>query len=304
MVFDMPIYSHKTKKREWMDERKTYKIVLEMTQPASLAIVPPTRLLVAGRQDSTQRIYARRSAGTADWLLIYTEKGQAYFRFKGGEFTAKSDDLILIKPGTPHDYGLEEKYGHWKNTWIHFNPRPDCLAWLKWPEITKGLMHLHLEPPLRESVRKELRFMESTIGESARRGEEMAANALERVLLLCDSVNPLHYGNKIDPRIRKAVELLSLSYHSSFTLDGLARECGLSRSRLAELFRKETGSAPMTFLETRRMRRAQELFKYTSFSLAEIAEQTGFSSPFYLSLRFKKHYGISPRAYRKKNLLS
>jgi len=52
-------------------------------------------------------------------------------------------------------------------------------------------------------------------------------------------------------------------------------------------------------LETQRLRRARELLEHTVFRLAEIAGKVGFSSPFYLSLRFKKQFEISPRDYRR-----
>jgi transcriptional regulator GlxA family with amidase domain len=56
--------------------------------------------------------------------------------------------------------------------------------------------------------------------------------------------------------------------------------------------------APLAFLENQRLRRARELLENTSLSLTEIAGQAGFSSPFYLSLRFKRQFGLSPRDHR------
>jgi AraC family transcriptional regulator of arabinose operon len=272
-----------------------------MLSPASPLIVPQSRLLVTGKQEGRKKISARRGSGTSDWLLIYTEKGRAYFRFSEGQYIAGPGDFVLIRPGTPHDYGIEESHGYWKNTWIHFLPRPDCLLWLQWPERAPGLMSLSLPSSLRRSILKELEYMGESIKGSGRRQEELAANALERVLLLCDSINPRHIENKGDQRIRKAVDILSRRYHEPFTLDELAQSCGLSRSRLAELFQKETGTTPMTFLENTRLRRACELLKHTSLSLEEIAGQVGFSTSFYLSLRFKKFSGLNPRAYRGKH---
>jgi len=73
----------------------------------------------------------------------------------------------------------------------------------------------------------------------------MAVNALERALLLCDTVNPRHIECRRDPRIRKAVDLLCRRSDERFTLAELARRCGLSRSRLAELFRQQVGVAPL-----------------------------------------------------------
>jgi AraC family transcriptional regulator of arabinose operon len=54
----------------------------------------------------------------------------------------------------------------------------------------------------------------------------------------------------------------------------------------------------MHYVEARRIERATQLLRVTSLSVKQIAEQVGFESPFYFSLRFKKATGISPSAYR------
>ena len=271
-----------------------------MHKSSSPVIVPPTRLLITGRQESRRHCYAHRPNGSGDWILIYNEGGRSYFRSAGCEFMAGTGDIILIRPGTPHDYGIDESHGYWKNTWTHFLPRPDCLDWLQWPELAPGMMHLHLAGDIRDEVRAELYNMDAAAHGSQRRHEEFAVNALERALLLCDSRNPRHAEGHRDERIRKAMRLLCEHPEERFTVESLARRCGLSRSRFAELFHEQAGAAPLTFLETQRMRRARELVEHTSFNLAEISGQCGFASPFYFSLRFKKKFGLSPRDYRSK----
>lgn len=273
-----------------------------MPQPSPERIVPPTRLLVSGRQDSKYmtRLFARRSKGTSDWLLIFTEAGQACFHTSSGIFHARGGDVLLFHPDTPQHYGIDESHGYWKNTWTHFLPRPGCLDWMQWPELSPGLMHLHIDHPMREQVLGELAIMDAAAHSTGARQEELAVNALERALLLCDTVNPRHANGVRDARIRKAIDLICNRFVERFTLDGLARQCGLSRSRLAELFSRQVGMPPLAFLEDHRLRRARELLEHTSSTLEEIAGQSGFSSAFYLSLRFKKHFGISPREYRRR----
>ena len=268
--------------------------------PAPAHIIPPTQLLFTGLQEETsiRRSFARRPSGTDDWLLVYTESGRAYFRFPGGEFAARGGDAVLICPGTPHDYGLDERCGCWKNTWTHFLPRPECLGWMQWPEFAPGMMHLALERPIREQVRTALAVMDTATHATGCRTEELAVNALERALLLCDTVNPRYHENRRDARVQKATDWIYRHFAERLTLEELARRCGLSRSRLAELFREQVGAPPLAFLEAQRLRRARELLEHTSLTLTEIAGQTGFSSPIYLSLRFKNHFGTNPRDYR------
>lgn len=270
-----------------------------MTKSLCVQMIPPTRLLFTGQQESTRRLFARRPGGTNDWLLVYTQGGRAYFRNAGREFLANADDVVLFRPGIAHDYGLDESHGYWKNRWTHFLPRPECLDWLQWPEFAPGMMCLHLDAPVRDLVQTELQAMDLAVRLQTRRWEELAVNALERALLLCDTVNPRDADNRRDIRIRKAVGLLCQRREEPFTLAELARRCGLSRSRFAELFKRQVGLSPLTFLEMQRLRRARELLEHTEMGLVQIAEEVGFSSPYYLSLRFKKQFGLSPRAYRQ-----
>jgi len=273
-----------------------------MQKNPSERVVPPTRLLVTGRQESTRRRFAERPYGTVDWILIYNEDGHAYFRSGGVEFDATAGDLILIRPGTPHQYGLDERHGYWKNIWTHFIPTSDSLDWLQWPEIAPGMMHLRLGASARKRVRAELLRADSAVHTMGRRHEEFAVNALERALLICDSHNPRHAEARWDARIRKAAQLLCQRSQERFTVGALARHCALSRSRFAELFRDQVGMAPLAFLEDQRLRRARELLEHTTMNLAEISSQCGFATPFYFSLRFKKYFAASPRDYRKATL--
>lgn len=271
-----------------------------MPGASALRLVPPTRLLVTGRQESRRPLFVRRPDGMDEWILIYNEGGGSYYKSSGGEFAGKVGDAVLIRPGAPHEYGLDERHGYWKNTWTHFLPRVDCLDWLQWPEFAPGMMALHLEEPGRRQVRAELCQMDAAAHATGRRHEEFAVNALERALLLCDSQNPRHSANRQDERIRKAVNLLCAQPEERFTVEALARRCGLSRSRFAELFREQAGVSPLAFLESQRLRRARELIEHTSLNLSEISVQSGFASPFYFSLRFKKQFGVNPRDYRRR----
>jgi AraC family transcriptional regulator of arabinose operon len=54
----------------------------------------------------------------------------------------------------------------------------------------------------------------------------------------------------------------------------------------------------MEFVERQRIERARQLLVMTSLSVKEIGRGVGFESPFYFSLRFKRHTGKSPRSFR------
>jgi AraC family transcriptional regulator of arabinose operon len=261
---------------------------------------PPAGPLYARHWDARGPVHGWRPRGTKDWLLIYTERGHCLVRFPGGEFQAGPGDVLLFRPGTPHDYGQHVPGGRWKHVWVHWVPRSGVAEWLAWPELSPGLRHLHLPRELRGAVLRELVLASSALRSNLHRGEFLAVNAVERALLLCGRANPGAGDPRWHPRIQQAVDYLAGNLRERHLLEDLARRFGFSRSRFATLFRQQAGVPPCRYLEAQRLAQARHLLTYTRQTLAEIADHAGFSSPFYLSLRFKKHYGQSPRAFRQR----
>src|SRR5262245_5036176 len=75
-----------------------------------------------------------REHGTHDWLLMLTTGGLGRFGHGSGDIRVSAWDAVLIRPGTPHDYGLETSLLRWDMVWAHFVPRPTWLPLLEWPE--------------------------------------------------------------------------------------------------------------------------------------------------------------------------
>ena len=259
---------------------------------------PPVGPLWAGGWDIRGKIHGWRPNGTKDWLLIYTEAGRGLLRFQGGEFHARAGDIIVYRPGTPQDYGQHDPSGRWKHKWIHWLPRAEFLEGLSWPELADGLGHLRLAPSVRVAVAKELALADSVMRSNDPRRELMAANAVERALLHCERANPRRGRTHWHPGIHQAVEYMATHLRGAHTIEEMARRFGYSRSRFAALFRGQTSQPPNRYLESLRLAQVRQLLEYTDQTLAQIAHHVGFSCPFYLSQRFKKHFGLSPRGFR------
>ncbi|HEX4139303.1 MAG TPA: helix-turn-helix domain-containing protein [Candidatus Methylacidiphilales bacterium] len=261
---------------------------------------PPVGALHARHWDARGPVHGWRPRGTKDWLLFYTVLGHCLIRHRKGEFKTNAGDIILYQPGTPQDYGQHNPDGRWRHVWVHWVPRTEVLEWLNWPEINPGLRQLHLPVELRRLVLKELVLAATTLSADVSRGEALAQNALERALLYCHRVNPRQGGPRWHPRIQQAVDYLAKNRHEQHRLEDTARRFGFSRARFASLFRQQIGQPPRRYLETWRLTHARHLLTYTNQTLAQIAEHVGYSSAFHLSLRFKKHFGQSPRAFRRR----
>ena len=271
-------------------------------QPGTTAYSPPLAPLTPGDYRGRTIRHTVRQKGTQDWLLIYSVAGSGCYRFAdGSEYRSRAGDATLYRPGAFHDYQFSPESGKWDLLWAHFLARPDWLPWLDWPEIAPGLMALNLQnPALRRKIVRRLRDVVRLNFSSLARAQSLGVNALEEVLLWCDSVNPRHERSRIDPRVVKAMDFLTDHFAEPFAEERLARAAGLSASRLRHLFHEQAGDSPRHFLERQRMLRARDLLARSRHSIGEIAIMLGFANPFYFTLRFKKQMGVSPRVFRQR----
>ncbi|WP_084962755.1 helix-turn-helix domain-containing protein [Thermoactinospora rubra] len=83
------------------------------------------------------------------------------------------------------------------------------------------------------------------------------------------------------------------------TVEALARQANMSSRNLARHFRAMTGTTPLQWLLTQRIRRAQELLETTDDSVEAIAEATGMGTATTLRRHFNRTVGVSPDTYRR-----
>jgi AraC family transcriptional regulator of arabinose operon len=128
---------------------------------------------------------------------------------------------------------------------------------------------------------------------------ELAMNALERVLLLVAEASGS--GRRtLDPRVQLLIERVATRPADDHTVAEMAEIVHLSPSRLAHLFKAETGQPLIRFVQETRLKEAAKLLELTPAPVAEVAKRVGFRSPFHFSSTFRERYGMSPRAYRQR----
>jgi AraC family transcriptional regulator of arabinose operon len=247
------------------------------------------------------RLYREiREQGTPDYLLMFTLSGEGRIRDRSGsELLVGQGMAVLHEPDTFHDYGTAPSSAGWHFLWVHFQPRAHWLPWLSWAQPRPGLRTVRTgEPDLGKRITRSMRRMVQAFRLTDEVSEGLAAVALEEAILWLHSVDASSSG-QWDPRVRKAIDHLTLHADEPFRLSRLANRCGLSVSRLAHLFREQTGTTPQRMHEQIRLRQAAQYLRLSQFSIAEVADRVGFDNPFYFSNRFRQKYGMSPTAYRR-----
>lgn len=83
------------------------------------------------------------------------------------------------------------------------------------------------------------------------------------------------------------------------TVEDLARRAGMSSRTLGRHFRTVTGTTPLQWLLTQRIRRAQELLETTDDVVDVIATATGMGTATTLRRHFNRTVGVPPDTYRR-----
>lgn len=95
------------------------------------------------------------------------------------------------------------------------------------------------------------------------------------------------------------LEILESSVERPWTLEAMARDCGLGITRFVHYCREITNLTPMQYLNQLRVRKASEmLLKFPDKSITAIAFDVGFSSSQYFATVFRQYHKCSPRKYR------
>lgn len=248
-------------------------------------------------RDGAYRI--KRPKGRSDWLLFLTLEGNGQFYHLDYPLTIGPREAVFVPPGVPHDYGLAPDGSRWRFIWAHFYPRPDWKDLLNYPTELSGIHRIRVaDPALLQRIEAALLEMVTAFRDDLYRPREKAMNALERALLLLDSVNPQSPRPRWDRRIERAVHYMINQSARKLSIEEVAHKVGLSASRFSHLFKAQLGQSFGTRLESIRLAEARHLLDLTSLSISEIAHQVGFEDPLYFSRRYKKAYGASPRRHR------
>lgn len=242
-----------------------------------------------------------RPHGSGDWLMIYTVAGSGAIGLPDGTYRTRPGDLLLYEPGALQDYRTDPQAGRWRLRWAHFRPRAGWNEWLAWPERGPHIRLVHLTGSGRKLCLDALGRMIRAARRPGPIQVELALCALEEAILCGHAAQAKAKDVHGDRRIERAMARLIDGFKQPFHLPTLARECGLSVSRLAFLFRRQTAKTPGQFVEEQRLAHAAHLLRRTSLTIAEIAGECGFADPFYFTNRFRRYHEMSPTQFREKS---
>ncbi len=130
--------------------------------------------------------------------------------------------------------------------------------------------------------------------------QELVLSIVETYLTRRRASSPLWRGSRFeDSRIRRAIGLLRARPHKDLSIDELASQVGLSRSRFYDLFQLCTGFSPRTYLDLLCVETAVSRLSSGQGTLAELSAELGFSAQSNFTRFFLQQVGVPPSEYRR-----
>lgn len=244
--------------------------------------------------------YARHSHDY--YVIAVVDRGVQSFTYARAKYTTPADGLILLNPAVAHTgepvdaagFAYRAIYPTAAHMQAAFRELTGCATTLPLFRTPRAD-----DPSLAHAIRQ--------LHQTLQRDTEGERNALESESRLLWVLVQLvqRYGaqptaeptvGREDGAVQRALDYIHAHYAEGVSLTALAAETNLSRYHLLRTFRATVGMPPHAYLESVRIRHAQQQLA-SGMPLAEVAYAVGYSSQPHFTQRFKQIIGVTPGKY-------
>ena len=100
------------------------------------------------------------------------------------------------------------------------------------------------------------------------------------------------------PCVNHAIEYIKKNYSNDISIDDICSELNINKCYFCSIFKKETGSTFINYLNSYKIEKSKELLKNPNLSLLDISLSVGFNNQSYFSTVFKKLTSKTPLEFR------
>ncbi len=127
---------------------------------------------------------------------------------------------------------------------------------------------------------------------------------IHRICKLSDTTETqTHYSISRKARqIEKFRSLIDKNFRTEHSLQVYANQVGVTVGQLSRLCREVLGKSSLQVMNDRLIQEAQRELVYTALPIKQLASELGFEDDAYFSRFFRKHMGLTPKAYRARSL--
>jgi AraC-like DNA-binding protein len=206
------------------------------------------------------------------------------------EITVKAGQAFLLFPGEWHRYRPDPAVG-WTEVWMGFKGQEADRIVETFFDRTSPVRTVFHPEALDDHLDRLLAWIHA----SEPAGDQVLASFIPLALALVGFPRP---GGDPD-LVAKAKSRLMLQPDTKTDLPNLARDLGVSYSKLRFAFKEQTGFSLRAFENRMKLNQSKDLLRYGKLSVSETAHRLGYANVHYFSTAFKKQFGLSPTAWKR-----
>ena len=264
------------------------------------------------------RIQFRKEHIHNEFEIFIVLKGSGIAKIKNKSYTLKAGDAYLINSGEVHSYMRDPLYTLDKEDvddvplFLFVQISNHCLREY-FPQIRTTIFNsCNLKDYLSDD---ELKNVVNSLVASARTYflEEplyqlSILSNVAKVLATCYKKVPHEIISEAQKsslkqknlRVERIISYIDANFETQIRLQDLAEQENLSPTHFSHLFTSLFGVTFQNYVNIKRMEQCIRLMPNKEKTLLEISYESGFSDPKYMNRMFIKHFGYTPKEYRKR----
>ncbi len=235
----------------------------------------------------------------AEFSIGVTHSGVQSYRARGSLHHSQPGQIVAFNPEVAHDgmAGHDSGFGYQ----MVYVPQEVVVDWCKDYFADRALRYVN-QPKIDDVIcaqHLQSAFLAMAQSQESLRAQSLLASSVIHLLSRHGStgaVQSLH--SETPPWIAQVQDYIQAHYTQDITADELAHIAGVSRIHLNRVFTQATGSPPHAYLNTLRIRHAQQRLS-AGDSAANVASDCGFADQSHMIRRFKGSLGITPKQWQK-----
>ena len=265
------------------------------------------------------RIQHRQEHIHNEFEFFVVLKGEGIAKIKSHTYEIKEGDVYLINSGEVHSYARNP------NSSILLNQEKDSSPLFLFAQISNHCLREYF-PQIRTTVfnscnladymsddeRKEVvnllvesakaYFLEENLYPLKVLGNvsKVLARCYQRVPFEIISEAQKNNLKQKNLRIERIISYIDANFETQIRLQDLAEQENLSPTHFSHLFTSLFGVTFQDYVNIKRMEQCIRLMPNKEKTLLEISYESGFSDPKYMNRMFIKHFGYTPKEYRRR----
>lgn len=212
-------------------------------------------------------------------------EGNAEFTFEKGSVSVESNNILFV----PAYCNFHLNAAAEKLIVIHFNTdQPIADSIQKLPPSNPSIYRQYFEEILDVYSKREVGY------------EYACKGLLYKIIASIERDCSRKKETVSNEKIQSAIRYIHRNFtEEKFSVRELSEMCSMSETYFRKLFARTYGCSPLVYINNLRAERAIEMLKTKYYTVSEVSEKCGFSTPYYFSNFIKNRTGQSPSKFIK-----